>query len=298
MKKEKPKNMRISLITPPSQNIEPLIPIFESKGVKVFKNSIHPECDFILNTSCASVQMLEDFSRLFPNIPFINLVLDLYASVWSSPNPHGYQFKKYKEYIKKSIEVWPISSSVHKRILEYGVDPEKTKTLLIWARFFNYPVQEVKDGRYILNPVRPYRDDKNYGWLEKACHELEIPLVETNHKYTEETFQRIIAECSFTCCEAHEMSTGGLTLLEGIRYGKPAVVSDSEYEGARDYLGDMGIYFNDNSYEDFKQTIKETWENTPKLDIKDCERFCSAHPTLDGMVDNMLNRLNILLKRD
>jgi len=295
MKKEKPKNMRISLITPPSQNIEPLIPVFESKGVKVYKNSIHPDCDFILNTSCASVQMLEDFSRLFPNIPFINLVLDLYATVWSSPNPHGYQFEKYKEYIKKSIEVWPISSSVHKRMLEYGIDPEKIKTLLIWARFFEYN-GEVKDERFIFNPLRPYPSDKNLGWLKRACSELQIPLYESNHKLSEENFQKVIAECSFMCCEYHEASTGGLTLLEGYRLGKPVIVSDSKYMGAQDYFGDKAKYFNDNSYEDFKNTIKNTWENTPKLNRDECVKFTDSIPSKEVMVDNMIDRLNALLK--
>ena len=286
--------MKISLITPPSQNIEPLVPVFESRGIQILKNGISHDCDFILNTSCGSVRILEQFHLKYPNIPFINLVLDLYETVWNSPNPHNNQYEKYREYIKKSIEVWPISSTVKKRLLEYGVDPKKTKTLLIWARFFDYPQENILDKRYILSPVRPYPYDKNHGWLKKACCELKIPLVETSHKYSEEAFQRIIAECSFTCCEIHEMSTGGLTLLEGLKHGKPAVVSDSKYEGAIDYLGDMGIYFNDNSYEDFKQTIKETWENTPKLDIDKCKKHCENHVSKEQYVDNMIDRMRKL----
>tara|TARA_R110000744_G_scaffold30145_1_gene71502 strand:- start:5944 stop:6807 length:864 start_codon:yes stop_codon:yes gene_type:complete len=286
--------MKISLITPPSANIEPLIDVFTSKGISVMVNSVSKDCDFILNTSCASVQTLENFHKAYPEIPFINLVLDLYGTVWNSPNPHNYQHKKYLEYIKKSIEVWPISSSVHKRMVEYGVPVDRLKTLLIWARFFDYPAEKIKDGRYILNPVRPYPNDKNHGWLKKACYELKIPLAETSHKYSEEVFQKIIAECSFTCCEVHEMSTGGLTLLEGLKHGKPAVASNSEYEGAIDYLGHLGIYFNDGSYEDFKQTIKETWENTPKLDIEECRNYCKSHVSKEEYVDNMISRMEAL----
>jgi glycosyltransferase involved in cell wall biosynthesis len=287
--------MKISLITPPSKNIEPLIPVFVSKGIDVLKNNVSADCDFILNTSCASTHLMESFHLSHPNIPIINLVLDLYETVWSSPNPHSYQYKKYLEYIKKSIEVWPISSSVHKRMLEYGVDKEKVKTLLIWARFFDYPAEGIIDKRYILNPVREYKYDKNYGWLKKACYELQIPLAETKNNFSERDFQRVIAECSFTCCEVHEMSTGGLTLLEGLRHGKPAVVSNSEYEGARDYLGDMGIYFNDKNYEDFKQTIKETWESTPKLDVNKCIQHCNSHVSKEQYVENMINRMTSLI---
>ena len=287
--------MKISLITPPSNNIEPLVPVFQSKGIDVLKNNISFDCDFIINTACSTTNILDNFHKRFPNIPIINLVLDLYETVWSSPNPHNYQYKKYLEYIKKSIEVWPISSSVHKRMLEYGVDKEKVKTLLIWARFFNYPIEKIKDKRYILNPVREYKYDKNNGWLKKACYELQIPLAETRNSLNEEHFQKVIAECSFIVCEYHEMSTGGLTLLEGLRHGKPAVASNSEYEGARDYLGDMGIYFNDNNYEDFKQTIKETWENTPKLDIDKCIQHCNSHVSKEQYVENMINRMMSLI---
>ena len=42
--------MRISIVTPVSQNVEPYIPIFESRGVKVDKNYLHPDCDAIIGT--------------------------------------------------------------------------------------------------------------------------------------------------------------------------------------------------------------------------------------------------------
>ena len=115
---------------------------------------------------------------------------------------------------------------------------------------------------------------------------------------TLDDFRKTIAECSFMCTEYHETSTGGLTLLEGYRLGKPSVASDSPYEGVRDYLGDKAIYFDDNSYEDFKRVIKETWENTPKLDLKECEAYCATHPTLEETVDVMIGRLEALKERE
>ena len=144
--------------------------------------------------------------------------------------------------------------------------------------------------------MRPYPYDKNYGWLKRACNELKIPLVEPNHKLSEPEFQKVIAECSFLCTEYHEASTGGLTLLEGHRLGKPVVISDSKYMGARDYFGDRAIYFNDNSYEDFKKTIKGVWENTPVLDREECIKLADTIPSVDGLVDKMISRLNELLK--
>ena len=288
--------MRISFITPLSQNVEPLIPVFEAKGVKVHKNHLHPDCDFIIGTGQAYIHLMEFFHQTCPEIPLINLTLDFYKTVWTAPNPHGYDWHKYKEYLNKCVELWWLSNEVILRMGEEGIDTDKCLMMKIWARFFEYD-GEVFDNKYIFNPIRPYVCDKNYGWLKRACTELGIRLDEPNHNLSEKEFQKMIAECSFMCTEYHETSTGGLTLLEGYKLGKVSVVSDSPYEGASDYLGDRAIYFDDNSYEDFKRVIKETYENTPELDRKDCEEFCAAHPTIEDMVDSMIERMEHLKAR-
>ena len=132
------------------------------------------------------------------------------------------------------------------------------------------------------------------GWPRRACRELDIPLKESGHRLSEEEFQRTVAHCTFLCTEYEEASTGGLTLLEGFRLGKPVVVSDSKYMGARDYLGDEAIYFNNDSYEDFKETIKNTWENPPTLSLDLCREITDQY-TLDKMVDEMCINLNSLV---
>tara|TARA_Y100000310_G_scaffold343167_1_gene449597 strand:+ start:945 stop:1802 length:858 start_codon:yes stop_codon:yes gene_type:complete len=283
--------MKISLITPPSQNVEPWLPVFQSKGVDVLKNSIDPHCDFILCTGQAYIQGLEQFHNLYPSIPMINYTWDFYKTVWEKPN--GYDWSKYLDYLHKCVELWCPSTEVVLRLKEEGIDTSKCSIIKTWARFFDYE-GEITDKRYILNPLRPYVIDKNFGWLSRACSELQIPLVESNHKLSESQFQKVIAECSFICCEYHEASTGGLTLLEGYRLGKPAVVSDSPYMGACDYFGDKAIYFDDNSYEDFKNTIKRVWENTPRLDRNECIQFTNSIPSLENMVDTMISRLHAL----
>lgn len=285
--------MRISLVTPVSQNVEPLIPVFESKGVIVHKNHLHPECDAIIGTGQVGIHLVDLFHKTLPDIPLINLTLDFYKTVWTAPNPHGYDWKLYRDILRQCDELWCLSNEVILRMGEEGVDTDRCKLMKIWARFFDYD-GEIKDGRYVLNAIRPYIRDKNYGWLKRACEELDIRLVEPNHNLSEQEFHKIIAECSFMCTEYHETSTGGLTLIEAYNLGKVSVVSDSPYEGVKDYLGDRAIYFDDNSYEDFKRVLKETWDNTPQLDLEDCQSFCAAHPTKEDMVDNMINRIKIL----
>jgi len=283
--------MKISIITPPSQNIEPLIPVFESKGIEVVKNNATSDCDFIVNTSCASTPLLDRLHQKFQEVPIINLVLDFYKTIWTCPNPHRYDFELYKKYMKQSKELWCLSSEVELRMKEEGIDTH-CEIIKIWARLFEYS-GEVFDRRYILNPMREYKCDKNFQWLKRACYELKIPLAEPNHKFSEQRFQQVIAECSFIVCEYHETSTGGLTCMEGHRLGKNVIISDSKYQGAKDYFGDRAIYFNDNSYEDFKSTIKQTWDNTPKLNIEDCRKYTDSF-TKDKMVDRMIERLKVV----
>ena len=94
--------MRISLITPPSKNIEPWVPILEEKGVIVHLNSVHPECDFIINTTQVWIHLAQMFHQAFPDIPLINYTLDFYKTVWTAPNPHNYNWPLYKDYIGAS----------------------------------------------------------------------------------------------------------------------------------------------------------------------------------------------------
>jgi hypothetical protein len=98
------------------------------------------------------------------------------------------------------------------------------------------------------------------------------------------------------CNDYHESSTGGLGLLEGYNLGKLSVISDSQYQGASDYLNDDVIRFEDDSYEDFKRVIKETWESVPTTDLKKCQDFCNAHPSIDDNVDFMIERMKALIE--
>jgi len=282
----KENNMKISLLTPHSSNVEPWIPVFKKLGVEIIKNDISEDCDFILCAGQAQLSLMESFHHKYPNIPLINYVWDFYKTVWEYPGI--YDWKKYLDYINISKIVWCPSEEVLIRLNEEGVDTNICSIVKTWARLFEYS-DSIVDGRYVLQPMRDYVGDKNFGWTRTACSELNIPLVEPKHLLSESELQKTIANCSFICTEYHEASTGGLTLLEGYNLGKPVVISDSLYMGARDYFGDKAIYFEDDSYESFKNTIKRTWENTPKLDRVECKKFISDNvPTIENMVQTMI----------
>jgi len=281
--------MKIAIIKPISTNLDPWIPVFRDKGVEVLENQVTSDCDFILCATHSQVNVLEHWHLQYPNIPIVNYNWDLYGWIWL--NPRGYDWHKYGEYLQKSVEIWVPSEEVTLRTEEFFELGSRCKLIKSFARFFDF--EDVKDNRYILQPMRDYTSDKNFGWLKKACRELDLPLYESQHRLSEPEFQKVIAECSFICTEYHEASTGGLTLLEGYRLGKPVVVSDSIYMGARDYFGDKAIYFKDNDYEHFKQTIKDTWDNTPILNRKECVEFTNQYD-VETMVDQMIERLECL----
>jgi len=282
------KKMKISLIKPNSVNVDPWVPEFRSLGINVLVNNIDSDCDFIICASHSQVGLLKNAHYRYPKTPIINYNWDLYGWIWK--NPGTYDWRSYGEMLFKSTEIWCPSNEVIKRTEEFFKLGYKCKVIKTFARFFNYD-GDITDNRYVLNPMRPYIFDKNYGWLKKACQELDIPLKESNHSLTEKEFQKTIAQCSFLCTEYHEASTGGLTLLEGYRLSKPVIVSDSEYMGARDYFGDRAIYFDDNNYHNFKFTLNKVWNNTPVLNIEECRAFTDTIPSVKEMVMQMANRL-------
>lgn len=122
---------------------------------------------------------------------------------------------------------------------------------------------EVSDGNFILDPVRYYPEENQF-WAEEAAKELNIPIVHSEHQFTKEEFEKLVATCTFMTCAYREASTGGLTLMEGLHLGKPSLVSNSPYMGARDYLGDNGHYFQYDDFEDLKKQMYNLWINRPK----------------------------------
>tara|TARA_R110002020_G_scaffold211550_5_gene417759 strand:- start:1850 stop:2713 length:864 start_codon:yes stop_codon:yes gene_type:complete len=282
--------MKLALIKPKSVNVDPWAQEFANCGVDVLENSVQPDCDFILCASISQLNKLEYFHNMYPDIPMINYNWDLYEWIWTSPG--GYDWKKYGAFLNKSAEIWCPSDEVVLRTQEYYNCGEKCKVIKTFVRLFDYPEEKIKDKRYIFQPMRYYHEDRNFGWLKKACKELDIRLVESLHKASEEEFKKIIANCSFLVCEYYEASTGGLTLLEGYNLGKPILISDSKYMGGRDYFGDDAIYFKHDSYDNFKHMLLELWNNTEKYTrtLEESKKLTKEY-TVEIMVKVMHQRL-------
>lgn len=281
--------MKISLVTSNSGNLSPWIPELKKQGIEVLVNSVDSRCDFIVCATNSQLSRLRKFHKAYPNIKIICYAWDLYEWIWT--HPRGYDWSGFGDFLKKSVEIWVPSKEVALRAEEYFGVGDKCQTIHTFARFFETERTEVVDKRFIYNPLRAI-PDRNFGWLNKVCENNKIPLYTSGHRLSEEEFRKKILECSFMVCEYYEASTGGLTLLEGCYHGKPCIISDSPYMGAKEYLGDNGIYFKHDDYEDFERVVLDTWNNTPVLDIvktrKDFKEL-----TIEKMVKKMVTRLEV-----
>ena len=213
--------MKISIITPQSNNTIPWIEEFKKQGVQVLVNDADSSCDFLI---CASVSVLQNLANIhsrFPTIPIINYNWDVYE--WYKSQ--GYDWSLYNIFLNKGVEIWCPSEEVILRTEEYFNAGSKCKIIKTFARFFEH--NNVRDNRYVYQPMRYYELDRNFGWFRKACKELSIPFKESLNRLPENAFQDMIAGCSFMVCEYYEASTGGLTLVEGHRLGKPVLRSSS-----------------------------------------------------------------------
>lgn len=170
---------------------------------------------------------------------------------------NAWEWSQYAQMLKEADVVMVPSSGQQLRLKELlGVDAVVVHTGI---RTLQSPAS---DGGFILDPVR-YYPEENRTWAEDAAHELSIPIVHSEHQYSESDFKKLIASCSFMICAYREASTGGLTLMEGLSLGKVSLVSNSPYMGARDYVGDLGYYFQYDDFEDLKKQMHMLWTTRP-----------------------------------
>jgi hypothetical protein len=282
-----------------------LIQKFNERGIDVTINAWDEDCKIILSVNgLGAYDIYEDIinkikevdkSRdvnlsLLNNIKTIMYVWDMYP--WTNYITGYDSLKEYNE-------IWVPSNEVILRLNEfYDIDPSKCKVIKSYAELFEADNIEVKNNNFVYHPVRKY-NDPNYGFTERACEELNIPYVRSNHSLNYEEYKKTVLNCSFLVTEYMEASTGGLTLLEGYKHGKDILISNSIYQGAKDYFGHRAYYFKDGDFEDFKSKIKMLYEQSLNYkltdeDFNERKKYIIDNFTIDVMVDNIISRLNEL----
>lgn len=226
---------------------------------KYFKLVSAEEADFIY---CASIDEMEKANYLtrVHNKPLAIYCWDYYKWAHEGKAPY-WDWARYAEFLKKAQIIFVPSAAQQLRLKELlNLD-----SIVVRTGITTYDLP-VTDKGFILDPLRYYEADENAHWAEQAAKELDIPLVHSEHGYSQEEFRKLVASCTFITSCVREASTGALTLMEGLYLGKPCLVSDSPYMGARSYLGGYGYYFKHDQFDDLIYNMKLLWSiRPPKL---------------------------------
>lgn len=236
---------------------------------------------------CASITYTKETikAKLTTRKPLAVYCWDYYTWAHKGEHPGAWDWKEYAELLKMADVVF-VPSTAQKRKLSLLLD--------VSAEVIHTGIKhldlETSDENFILDPMR-YYPEENRTWAEEAAEQLGIPIIHTEHQYSDEEFKKLIATCSFMTSAYLEASTGGLTLMEGLSIGKVSLVSNSPYQGASDYLGDLGEYFQYNKFENLLYRMAEMWEKRPTID-RDVALQHLKNYTFEGMAEKIYESLH------
>lgn len=237
--------MRLAFLNKINHQEAPLIPALHRAGIDVVDPS--NDCDIFWNSSVDFYKESEFTAARFPTIPVVNYCWDLYEWAWQRKRKDWYDWPGYVDYLKKSALVLVPNVGTQLRVAEYGgIDSTVVHTSV------DYKDNDTPLGDYVLNPLREY-PDPHWGWTERACKELDIPYLWTDHQLSKDAWEDTVAAARVIVCEYQEASTGGLTLIEGLWNGVPSIVYDGPYSGGLEYLGPHAHTFS--TYESLKKQI-------------------------------------------
>lgn len=223
----------------------------------------------------------------WPGVPLFCYNWDCYAWAWVRPRRPEWDYTMYGMMLKQATEIWvPSECTGRQTSLWWGLF--NWKVILSNCTWWEY--EYVRDDKFILCPLRRLPDN----WCDKfeqACTELGLPYKMPDHNLPFAEYQDLVASCSFLVNHYQEASTGGLTLLEGYYLGKPCLITDSEWNGARDYFGNRATYFRHGSMQDFKHWLRWMWECKPSVQ-PDHRQWVVQHYSSQRMLRNMLERIN------
>lgn len=241
---------------------------------------------------CGSISMMSQAQTAKSNSskPLVNYCWDYYKWAHEGKAFQG-NWMAYAGFLKHSDLVFVPSASQKLRLKELlSVDSVVVKS---GAPTFEH---EVTDGNFILDPVR-YYPEENRTWAEDAARLLGIPIIHSEHQYSLEQFRKLVASCTFMTSCFREASTGGLSLIEGLWLGKQSLVSDSPYMGAVDYVGEYGVYFKHDDFNDLVAKMKMMWENRVRIDVTQAREYIMESCSYESMARNIFKHICELLNK-
>lgn len=233
--------------------------------------------------------------NLKDKVPVVQYNWDLYP--WQIEGEaveclNNHQWKPYLEDLKSCAAIVVPSRCTAVRTQEF-TGRKDAVVVLSPVHLWEMPQDHLPhDGGYVLDVMRRY-PDVNRNALRHACGELNIPLRETGAELPWDEFRKAVGGARLLASTYHEASTGGLTLLEGYALGKPVLLSDSSYMGARDYFGDRATYFRWDDRASLKQALRSMYHSPTKVKADEQRRW-----VLDNFSDqNFAAGLAAVLRR-
>lgn len=233
---------------------------------------------------CASIFVMKRAmeAKQIKNVPLVVYCWDYYKWSHGTQNTSG-DWVAYADFLRSASLILVPSRAQQKRLKELlNLD---SHVVLSGVTTFDYPKA---DGRYVLEALRTYPEEQA-SWTKKACDELGISMIHTEHQLPPEEFKRAVANCSFMVCPVNEASTGGLTLAEGLWLGKPSLISDSPYQGGKEYVGKFASTFRAGDYEDFKAQLWSMWNFPTFVDLDKARQHISENLTYEKMAQQIFN---------
>ena len=244
--------------------------------------------DVLISMGVTIMDETFDALKRWPDVPLFCFNWDVYAWVWTHPRPGEYDYRKYGELLSHAREVWVPSKCTGRRTEQwYGL--KNWHVILSACPWWDY--DDVRDDGYALCTLRHIPDPWDT-MFETTCEDLGIPYRRTDHDLSYTDYQKAVAHCKFLVSHYYEASTGGLTLMEGYYLGKPCLLSDSEWMGGRDYMGDRAMYFRWGDETDFRAKLITMNRNTPALNREDCRRWVTSNYSDQRMIDDMMRRIS------
>lgn len=214
---------------------------------------------------CMSIDTMKETIRLHQlyHIPYAVYCWDYYSWAHDGRHPGVWDWKAYKEFLYGAMVVIVPSNGQRQMLFDL------TRIVSRVVKTGIKPIVGIEpiDGGYILDPMR-YYPERCKTWAEDAARELGIPIIHPEHGVrSREEFEALVAGCTFMTSCYDEASTGGLTLMEGMALGKMSLISNSEYQGANDYVRPHCRTFRADDFRALKRSMRGMWTERPKVDI-------------------------------
>ncbi len=247
--------------------------------------------DVIISMGIGVLEETIRFVEQYPNALLFCYQWDCYDWTFTRPRRGEYNYDRQAEMLLKNCtEMWCASAWTGAKTTEWwGL--ENWEVILSSCPWWEYPQEKITDGGYALCCLRQI-PDLWWGQFAKACEELGISYKLTRHQQSFSNYQDAVANCRFLVADLNELSTGGLSLMEGYYHGKPCLISDIPSNGGRDYLGNRAAYYRNNDFERYKDTLWNMYTNTPKV-AGDHKEYITTNFSDKVMIDKMLERVKV-----